>query len=430
MSASDSSGPHTVHVVHPPRFAGMGIVVALLILSVVVAGAFLLFWQMDQGKPAPAAQSDVALLRERLASDEARLAALEAPKPDDGTKAALTQAQADLATLGARIAKLETSPDPQARRGSMPRTAASPISICGWRRSNMAPWAPTCRNVLPPSRPNRRRSPRASPISKSLDASVTMRHAAAELALANLVRASGTASAFTAELQAFAALMPNTPEAADLAAIARHGAPTEALLAARFPDAAAQALAAERAASAKTWLGRLWANLGNLVVVRRTGARQGQDSDAILARAGARLSAGDLDGAIAEAHGLTGCRPRRPQALARRGRGARRHRARHGGPGAPPGGAAGGAVIRLVGILIVAALIAIGIVWIADRQGELVFTLDAFEIHMSAAVAIALAVLFTLAVILLARLIATLVTSPAPSAPGSTRGACGAATTR
>ena len=69
-------------------------------------------------------------------------------------------------------------------------------------------------------------------------------------------------------------------------------------------------------------------------------------------------------------------------------------------------------MIRLVGILVVAVLLAIGIVWIADRQGELVFTLDTLEIHMSAAVAIGLSVLFTIAVILLARLIATIVTGP------------------
>lgn len=69
-------------------------------------------------------------------------------------------------------------------------------------------------------------------------------------------------------------------------------------------------------------------------------------------------------------------------------------------------------MIRLLGILIAAALLAGGIAWIADRQGELVFTLDAYEIHMSAAATIGLAVLFTALVILLARLITTLVTSP------------------
>lgn len=67
---------------------------------------------------------------------------------------------------------------------------------------------------------------------------------------------------------------------------------------------------------------------------------------------------------------------------------------------------------RLLLILVVAGALAGTIAWIADRQGELVFTLDAYEIHMSAPAAIGFGVLFTAAVILLARLIAVLITSP------------------
>jgi HemY protein len=67
---------------------------------------------------------------------------------------------------------------------------------------------------------------------------------------------------------------------------------------------------------------------------------------------------------------------------------------------------------RLLGILLGAGIVAGIIAWIADRQGELVFTLDSFEIHMSAPVTIGFAVLFTVLVILMARLITTLVTSP------------------
>jgi len=67
---------------------------------------------------------------------------------------------------------------------------------------------------------------------------------------------------------------------------------------------------------------------------------------------------------------------------------------------------------RLLLILFVAGAIAGAIAWIADRQGELVFTLDAYEIHMSAPATIGFGVLFTALVILLARLITTLVTSP------------------
>jgi len=67
---------------------------------------------------------------------------------------------------------------------------------------------------------------------------------------------------------------------------------------------------------------------------------------------------------------------------------------------------------RLLLILLVAGAIAGAIAWIADRQGELVFTIDAWEIHMSAPATIGFGVVFTALVIVLARLITTLVTSP------------------
>ena len=69
-------------------------------------------------------------------------------------------------------------------------------------------------------------------------------------------------------------------------------------------------------------------------------------------------------------------------------------------------------MIRLIGILIAAGLLAGGIAWIADRQGELLFTLDNYEIHMSAAATIGFAALFTALIVGLARLITTLITSP------------------
>ena len=52
-------------------------------------------------------------------------------------------------------------------------------------------------------------------------------------------------------------------------------------------------------------------------------------------------------------------------------------------------------MIRLLTILICAALIAFGIVWIADRQGDLIFTVDGYELRTSASVAIGLAILFS-----------------------------------
>src|SRR3569832_155507 len=93
MSATDSSTPatppppgtHTVHVVHPApqsRFQGLGII-AVMIGAVVVLGITALFmWQMTRNQPQPLSigageQGDIASLRDRLASDEARIAVLE-----------------------------------------------------------------------------------------------------------------------------------------------------------------------------------------------------------------------------------------------------------------------------------------------------------------------------------------------------------------
>jgi len=69
-------------------------------------------------------------------------------------------------------------------------------------------------------------------------------------------------------------------------------------------------------------------------------------------------------------------------------------------------------MIRLLRILIGAALIAAGLAWIADRQGELVFTLDQYQIRTSAGAAIGLLVAFTIVVIFAARIGAMLLGTP------------------
>jgi HemY protein len=69
-------------------------------------------------------------------------------------------------------------------------------------------------------------------------------------------------------------------------------------------------------------------------------------------------------------------------------------------------------MIRFLGILVGAGVAAVITAWIADRQGELVFTLDAYEVHMSAPVAIGLLVLFAIAMIVLVRLITALISGP------------------
>ncbi|MEJ1967991.1 MAG: mitofilin family membrane protein [Rhizomicrobium sp.] len=322
MSATDSAVPppqaptHTVHVVHPApsRFSGLGMI-ALLIGVVVVLGVTALFlWQMRRQGPqqslslAAGEQGDIASLRDRLAADEARLALLE--KAGTGGGAVSQQAQADLASLSARIGKLETAPDPQAtaRLDDLERRLSAMQSDIDLRVAALE------RNALGSDMPQRLAT--VTDAEAALEArvakmentqpSVVARNAAAELALANLIRVSGTDQPFAAELQTFRVLLPNAPEAGELAPIALHGAPTQATLRDRFPAMAAKALEDENRAKATTWLGRLWANIGNLIVIRRTGERQGADSEAILARAGAALDKNDLDGALVQMKSLKG----------------------------------------------------------------------------------------------------------------------------
>ncbi|HEX3674563.1 MAG TPA: heme biosynthesis HemY N-terminal domain-containing protein [Rhizomicrobium sp.] len=69
-------------------------------------------------------------------------------------------------------------------------------------------------------------------------------------------------------------------------------------------------------------------------------------------------------------------------------------------------------MIRLLSILLGAALIAAGIAWIADRQGELLFTIGLYEVKASASVAIGLAIAFTALVAVLTRIIVLVVSGP------------------
>lgn len=295
--------PHTVHAA--PRTQGLGTLLLLLVVVVIGAGAAVL-WSMNANRPqalsaAAGTQGDIAALRDRLSGDEARLAALEHGSDASGSKTSIAQAQSDLAALSARVSKLETTPEATARLDEFDRRLATMRADSDTRLSALE------RNMLGSDLPQRLAAleTRVGKLENAAPAQ-TMRRAAAELALANLVRASGAATPFAAELQTFRVLMPDAREAGELAGIAASGAPTEAMLAQRFPDMAANALAAERRSRATSWLGRLWANIGNVIVIRRVGDVQGADSEAILARAGARLDAGDLAGAVRETRTLKG----------------------------------------------------------------------------------------------------------------------------
>jgi len=255
-------------------------------------------------------QRNLAALKTRVDADEARLSAFEAAAPEGGggtgaSKAALEKNTADLAQLTSRIeaeekalAGLRTELDTQAKANT---------DLLGKLDGRVAALE---KNAPPADLGERLDSFALKTGVATLEARIgrledqdtagLMRRAASLLALADLVRATGREQAFDNELGALRALMPASPEIADLAKYARTGVPTVTSLASRFHQDIDPVLAAERAARAKNWIERLWYDLVNVVSVRRVGNVSGADTEARVARAEFALKNGDLPGAVAE----------------------------------------------------------------------------------------------------------------------------------
>jgi hypothetical protein len=259
-------------------------------------------------------QKTVAALKMRLDADEARLTAMEKSTGQiDGSDTAALKS--DLDQLSGRIARLEQNPGASGaplrkELEGRAQTQADAIGRLGERVSGLEKNAPPAdlearldgfalksgEDALE-QRVGRLESQNASDV---------MKHAATLLALADLVRVSAGGESFTPELQTLRALSPTAPEIGDLSRYAAHGAPTRAVLAAQLSGEADSILAAERASDAKSWTGRLWANLANLVSIRRVGGVSGDSTESRLARAQADLRTGDLDRATAEITALKG----------------------------------------------------------------------------------------------------------------------------
>ncbi len=98
--------------------------------------------------------------------------------------------------------------------------------------------------------------------------------------------------------------MPASPEMTELKKYAQSGVPAEATLAARFSDRANAILAAERSAQAHNWAAGVWADVVNLVSIRRVGNVAGNTTEARVARAQFALGNGDLAAAVGDVQGL------------------------------------------------------------------------------------------------------------------------------
>lgn len=106
---------------------------------------------------------------------------------------------------------------------------------------------------------------------------------------------------FASEVETFAAVAPDSPELAELRALAKEGVPARAELLAAAPDAAITMIGAARTVDENAgFFERLLASAESLIKVRPIGVVEGEGVDAIVARMEAALKAGDLARALAE----------------------------------------------------------------------------------------------------------------------------------
>jgi len=136
----------------------------------------------------------------------------------------------------------------------------------------------------------------------------TARDTAFALGVAELDGAARAGRPFAANLTALRRLAPD-PATADLLEplepLAAAGVPTIGQLKRDWPDTARRAKAAQVASEYDGWLGRVMAVLESAITIRRVGGGvTGDDAEALLARAGARLDSDDLGGAVAILAGL------------------------------------------------------------------------------------------------------------------------------
>ena len=106
---------------------------------------------------------------------------------------------------------------------------------------------------------------------------------------------------FASEVETFAAVAPDSPELAELRALAKEGVPARSQLLAAAPEAQIAMVGAARTVDENAgFFERLLASAESLIKVRPIGVVEGEGVDAIVARMEAALKAGDLAKALAE----------------------------------------------------------------------------------------------------------------------------------
>jgi hypothetical protein len=131
----------------------------------------------------------------------------------------------------------------------------------------------------------------------------------AAFALTATTEASSTSGPFEQSYASLQALLPQDPNVAALAPLARTGAPTRAELRARFDRIDNDIIRAAREAQAGAgFWGRIQAALAQWIIVRQSG--EGDTPAGVIERASQRLAADDLAGAIQEVNRLSGASKR------------------------------------------------------------------------------------------------------------------------
>jgi hypothetical protein len=230
----------------------------------------------------------------RLAQAETRIAELQAAADgQENLRGDLNALTEDLGQVEMRVENLENAPAvpgvPAASGAADPR-----IGQLGARLNALENRVPAGLEA------------RLSDLEQTNDNSDMLVRAGRILALGDLSRAASGSAPFANELAAAIATAPDETLFDGFRSHADEGVPVAAQLIARFPEAARQALASERADAAENIFARVWNKIAGLISIRRIGDIEGNDSGARLARAEAALGREDLAAAANEVRGLQG----------------------------------------------------------------------------------------------------------------------------
>jgi len=289
----------------PPRRSGLSTLAAGLIGgAIALAGAGVLQFAGLLGAPgAQSAAPDVSGVQGEIDSLKSEIEALKSATGGDsgaavaGLTSSLDQVKADLTSLqsavqagaggdGAAVGALD------AKLKGVEATVASLSQAAGGASQEEVAALTSKLAAVEQS---------LATVSGKVDAQAAQPKIALAISAAALKSALDRGSAFSAELETFAAISPNAPEIEALRAHAEQGVMTRADIIKAFPEAANAMVAAATPAEQNAGLfQRLLSSAESVVKVRPVGEVAGEDPPARVARMEVAVNAGDYDKALAE----------------------------------------------------------------------------------------------------------------------------------